>query len=166
MKKADAIKTQKPSRNSVIAALVELEYQKQYKDYELALKQSEQFLKDYASLVEKEMIQKVRSIKVVSAADICTSIYKSSATAGIEIRIDLSPECVALFRAYQDANNKAIEPMRYNIKKEIELAMKGRMTGTIEEQANLMLADKNTRADLLNILNSLTSGSKTLLISQ
>lgn len=164
--KTEATKTQKPSRNAVIAALVELEYQKQYKDYELAVEHQKALYKDYSRLVEQEMLLKVRSIEVVSADDICTSIYRSSASAGFEIKIELSPECVAIYNAYQQANNKAIEPMRYNIRKKIELAMKGRMTGSIDDQASAMLADKNTRADLQNILNSLKQGSETFLISE
>jgi len=164
--KTEATKTKKPSRNAVIAALVELEYQKQYKDYEQAEENKKALYKDYSKLVEQEMLQKVRSIDFVSSDDICTSIYRSSANAGFEIKIELSPECVAIYRVYQEAEQKAVEPNRYDIKKKIELAMKGRMTGSIDEQANLMLADKNTRADLLNILNSLQQGSKTFLISE
>ena len=168
MNKQEGTKTPKPSRNAVIAALVELEYQRQTKDYELAQAHEDQLYKDYGSLLEKEVLHCVRSTSSVSSNEIGISPQRD----GNVIKADwtgsfvLSDECARLYRLWCDAQNKSTQPSRCAIDKEIRNAMKGRMTGTVSDQANAMLADKNARADLMEILRSIKNGGTTLLIGE
>ncbi len=128
------------------------------------MEKAKQAYSAFAQVLENEMMEAVRKVSAVSVEDTSFNVWANKCTANYSIAVDLSPECTRLYIEYQRLLTDENEPRRDKILKDIKDKMKGRMTGSISEQANALLSDKKARADLQEILRQIQKPQPKLLL--